>query len=95
MNITFEHDQILFEGLPLNKLTPTQKGILADFINDLPSVDELSDLEETSRKYENLQADLNRELKFLASDYGKKDLLNNTTQDFYDYYKDFVTTLMD
>lgn len=94
MNLLYNHDTITFEGLTVDKLNATQKGILSDFLNDLPGVDELDDMREDQNKLEEITKSLEAERKFLTSKEGKKELLSYTTEELLDYYKDFIDELL-
>lgn len=92
--LEFIHDQFLFDNLPVEKLNSVQKGRLDDFLNDLPEVDELEELYQIRDKSENIENLLNAELKYIKSKAGKNELLNYTTKDLLQYYRDFIEQLL-
>lgn len=94
MNLVYNHDTITFEGLTVDKLNNHQRGILEDYLDELPGVDELDDMREDQNKLEEMTKSLEAERKFLTSKEGKKELLSYTTEELFDYYKDFIDELL-
>lgn len=92
--LIYKHNQILFDSLPLERLNATQKGTLEEFIDELPTPDELDDMREDQNKLEEMTKSIEAERKFLTSEKGKKELLSYTTEELLEYYKDFIDELL-
>lgn len=91
--LTYLHDQILFNGESVENLNSVQRGELQDFIDEIPSDNELYEIKESADKFNKLIDDINNLIKQYRDSYNN--LLNDPAIDKKDLLNDIINSLSD
>lgn len=89
--LTYLHDQILFNDESIESLNNVQRGELQDFIDEIPTQDDLSNLKESADKFNNLVNDINNLVNQYRDSYN--DLINDPEIDKKDMLNDIIESL--
>lgn len=84
--LKFDHDELTFDGTPIDNLSYTQKGELKEYLDDIPSVEELDVYNEYPDIIENV-SDWIKDLK--------EDVLPDFNDDVQDTLKEELDRLTD